>query len=133
MISTKELTIGCYVKVNGKPHKVDEVFANAVGLEKWDTLFHYSDLEPIPITKELLLKNGFVEDIDEDVYFISRIIGKYKVMFMWLVDKESDIYLHLMSENNKCIDACCHHIQYVHQAQTFCNVLGIELEFEIWK
>ena len=84
-MNTKELTTGCYVKVNGKPHRVDEIFNNAVGLEKWDTLFISSDLEPIPITKELLLKNGFVEDIDEDVYFISRIICKYKVMFMWFL------------------------------------------------
>lgn len=133
MINTKELTIGCYVKVNGKPHKVDEVFANAVGLEKWDTLFHYSDLEPIPITKELLLKNGFVERHNLGYYEYIKEVNNHWLTFKWDVSNtpNRDWYLHIDSCDRCTVGGC--DIQYVHQAQTFCNVLGIELEFEAWK
>lgn len=126
MINTKELTIGCYVKVNGKPHKVDEVFANAVGVE-WDTLFHYSDLEPIPITKELLLKNGFEE--------LKQGKDKYHNCIAYVFGDCIHLYNHekgwkLIIDNEK-LWIEWEHIKYVHQLQTLCNVLGIDLELEL--
>lgn len=129
MINTKELTIGCYVKVNGKPYKVDEIFNNAVGLEKWDTLFISSDLEPIPITKELLLKNGFVElDEGKDKYHncIAYVLGDYIHLY-----NQGDEWKLIIDVEKSWIEWA--NIKYVHQLQAFCNVLGIELKFETWK
>ena len=127
MINTKELTIGCYVKVNGKPHKVDEVFANAVGLEKWDTLFHYSDLEPIPITKELLLKNGFEElKQGKDNYHncIAYVYGDSIHLY-----NQGDEWKLIIDDEKTWVEWA--NIKYVHQLQTFCNVLGVDLKLKL--
>lgn len=133
MINTKELTIGCYVKVNGKPYKVDEIFNNAVGLERWDTLFISSDLEPIPITKELLLKNGFVEKTYNEYYEYVKEVDEHWVTFKRDVSNtpNRDWFLHIDSCDRCTVGGC--DVQYVHQAQVLCNVLGIELKFETWK
>ena len=131
MINTKELTIGCYVKVNGEPHRVDEVFANAVGLEKLDNLFISSDLEPIPITKELLLKNGFVEESYDEYYDYIKKVEEHWLTFKWDVSNtpNRDWYLHIDSCDRCTVGGC--DVQYIHQVQTLCNVLGIDLKLEL--
>lgn len=129
MIDTKELTIGCHVKVNGKPYKVDEVFANAVGLEKLDTLFHESELEPIPITRDFLLKNGFVDD--ERLEYGKK-TDKYELMLIHYIGDLHNGWVIRVKNCDKRTSGDCD-IQYVHQIQTFCNLLGIKLDFEIWK
>lgn len=130
-MNTKELTTGCYVKVNGKPHRVDEIFNNAVGLEKWDTLFHYSDLEPIPITEELLLKNGFEFIEYRDLEQYSKVFGKFNLRFDYKMSNtpNRDWHLQIVIEERCSIGGC--DVQYIHQVQTFCNVLGIELKLEL--
>lgn len=130
-MNTKELTTGCYVKVNGKPHRVDEIFNNAVGLEKWDTLFHYSDLEPIPITEELLLKNGFEFIEYRDLEQYSKVFGKFNLRFDYKMSNtpNRDWHLQIVIEERCPIGGC--DVQYIHQVQTFCNVLGIELKLEL--
>lgn len=130
MINTKELTIGCYVKVNGKPYKVDETFNNAVGLEKWDTLFISSDLEPIPITKELLLKNGFEEFLHfENIWEYFKDFGEYTIRVIddGILDFTDKMTVEITDNSNYLgIKA-----KYIHQVQTFCNVLGIDLKLEL--
>ena len=126
MIDTKELTIGCHVKVKGKPYKVDEVFANAVGLEKWDTLFHSSELEPIPITRELLLKNGFVDERLE----YGKKTDKYELILIhYIADLQNGWVIRVKNCDKRTSGDC--DIQYVHQIQTFCNVLGVDLKLEL--
>lgn len=130
MINTKELTTGCYVKVNGKPHRVDEIFNNAVGLEKWDTLFISSDLEPIPITKELLLKSGFVEESYDEFYDYIKEVDSHWIAFKRVSNTPNrDWYLHIVSCGRCTVGGC--DIQYIHQVQTFCNVLGIDLKLKL--
>lgn len=131
MINTKELTIGCYVNINGKPHKVDEVFNNAVELEKWDTLFFSSDLEPIPITEELLLKNGFEFIEYRNLEQYSKVFGEFNLRFDYKMSNtpNRDWHLQIVIEERCSIGGC--DVQYIHQVQTMCHVLGIELKLEL--
>lgn len=127
MINTKELTIGCYVNINGKPHKVDEVFNNAVELEKWDTLFFSSDIEPIPITKELLLKNGLEElKQGKDKYHncIAYVYGDSIHLY-----NQGDEWKLIIDDEKTWVEWA--NIKYVHQLQTFCNVLGVDLKLKL--
>lgn len=127
MINTKELTIGCHVKVNGEPCKVDEVVSWSVGVEGKESLYYPNDIEPIPITKELLLKNGFVElDKGKDKYHncIAYVFDNSIHMY----NDESEWKLIIDVENSWVEWA---NIEYVHKLQTFCNVLGIELKLEV--
>ena len=64
-MKAKELMIGDWVRIShrnkiGKVYRVDETNGNGNG---WaaviDGDYHESDLEPIPLTSELLEKNGF--------------------------------------------------------------------------
>lgn len=127
MINTKELTIGCYVKVNGKPHKVDEIYNGAYGLEESDILFVSSELKPIPITKKLLLKNGFEE--------LKQGKDKYHNCIAYVFGDCIHLYNHerewkLIIDNEK-LWIEWEHIKYIHQVQTLCNVLGIDLKLEL--
>lgn len=125
MIKTKELTIGCHVKVNGEPCKVDEVVSWSVGVEGKESLYYPNDIEPIPITKELLLKNGFVE-LDKD---------KYHNYIVYVFDNSIHLYndeseWKLIIDVEKSLVELAN-IEYVHQVQTLCNLLGIELKMEV--
>lgn len=125
MINTKELTIGCHVKVNGEPCKVDEVVSQSVGVEGKESLYYPNDIEPIPITKELLLKNGFVElDEGKDRYhyciaYVFDSIHLYNQESKWKI---------IIDDDRTWIE--WGYIEYVHQVQTLCNLFGIELN---WK
>lgn len=126
MINTKELTIGCHVKVNGEPCKVDEVVSWSVGVEGKESLYYPNDIEPIPITKELLLKNGFVElDEGKDKYHncIAYVLGDS----VHLYNQESKWKI-IIDDEKTWVEWA--NIEYVHQVQTLCNLLGIEIN---WK
>lgn len=131
MINTKELTIGCYVKVNGKPHKVDEIYNGVYGLEESDILFVSIELKPIPITKKLLLKNGFVEESYDEYYEYIKEVDDHWLTFKWDVSNtpNRDWYLHIDSCDRCTVGGC--DVQYIHQVQTLCNVLGIDLKLEL--
>lgn len=130
MIATKELMIGNYVKVNGRPYKVDEVFANAVGLEKWDTLFHESELEPIPITKELLVKNEFrIKWHCDNIWECYSLVSEYSIRIIDDGVLSNVNTLTLCVESNLIgIDV---QVRYIHQLENLMSILGIELELEL--
>lgn len=126
MIYIKELTVGCQVTLNGKPYKVDEVVPWSIGIEGKESLYYPKDIEPIPITKELLVKNGFVRSPD-GVYTEYEKNDLSFVIFDGPVfdgrDRAWILYVYTHYFHSK--------VQYVHQAQAMCNVLGIELIFEL--
>ena len=67
MIRYSELQIGDWVLVQGKPRKVEAITKRKIGYHVTPTdQLHYArlpELEPIPITKEILKSSGFVENL----------------------------------------------------------------------
>ena len=76
----QELRIGNLVCYNGEVVKVEQITKNKIGYHrhKGETRMNYArlfEIEPIPITEELLLKIGFILE-HKEFYVMCRINGK---------------------------------------------------------
>jgi hypothetical protein len=77
----QELRIGNLVCYNGKVVKVEQVTKRKIGYHTKpnETRMNYArlcEIEPIPITEELLLKTGFLLPEHKEFYVMCRINGK---------------------------------------------------------
>ena len=77
----QELSIGNLVCYNGKVVKVEQITKKKIGYHrhKGETRMNYArlfEIEPIPITEELLLKIGFILPEHKEFYVMCRINGK---------------------------------------------------------
>lgn len=137
MIKTKELMLGNWVYAGAKtqfPMYVTGVFDDVAYLDfegNEGDCFEYKEEEmlPVPLTEEILLKNGFVNMSDY-----------YK-------DKEGNIFIRLgeditTSIRVKCLDRkpnkpilskvnSFNKTKYVHELQNLLTLAGVEMEFEI--
>ena len=142
MINTGELMRGNKVIV-GKGSDweevvvIDEIFDGIVGLQGREFTTYASVIEPITITEELLLKNGFEkrlliegnERYDDWVEY-EKDFNEYVVSMRHCSNTiERDWYVHV-DNNYRCsiggID-----IEYVHQLQNFCTLCGFEIDLNI--
>lgn len=55
----EELMIGDWVIYDNEPHQIQEIIYGGVTIECWPKII--SEIKPIPITNEILVKNGFDE------------------------------------------------------------------------
>ena len=117
--------------MNGIPS--DFLEFNKVTLDMLDG--HYiqvdiNSIKPVPITKELLEKNGF--DVLNEIYFyILRGIDNRVEMRN---DKEymntnSEWYVHVDSEDYRTIASC--ELTYLHELQALLNLCKIEHEWQV--
>lgn len=119
-----ELRIGNLVCYNGKVVKVEQITKHKIGYhtEPNETRMNYArlcEIEPIPITEELLLKNGF-EQCDY----------MFKTLFFEMYEVENGWHLHI--DNDKFETAIALTIKYLHQMQNaYYLVTGKELEIKI--
>jgi hypothetical protein len=128
----KELKIGNYVKHNGSivslyaisnptPNK-DKHFNNKARVTLWcNGLIDATidEIEPIPITDELLLANGF-----EQCGYM------FKTLFIEMYEVENGWHLHI--DNEKFETAIALTIKYIHQLQNAYHLAtGKELEIEL--
>jgi hypothetical protein len=117
----QELSIGNLVNYNGKVVKVEQITKHKIGYHTKpnETRMNYArlcEIEPIPITDELLLKSGFEQC---DYMFKALFIEMYEVGNGW----------HLHIDNKHFETALSITIKYVHQLQnTFYLVTGKGLE-----
>lgn len=138
MIKTKELMLGNWVLAGSKtqfPMYVTGIFDDVAYLDSEGNegdCFEYKeeDMLPVPLTEEILLKNGFIKMYD---YY------KYK---------EDDIFIRL-GENIttsilrvECLDRkpnkptlskvnAFNKTKYVHELQNLFTLAGIDIEFKI--
>ena len=56
-MKANELMIGDWVICHGEPMQIMEIFSDLVNAECWP--YDYDDLQPIPLTPEILEKNGW--------------------------------------------------------------------------
>lgn len=111
-MNVKELMIDDWVLYDNEPHKIQGVSYGEVTIECWPK--DEGDIEPIPITTEILEKNGFVnEEVDPD---------ELLSYFRW---DNGDIHVSIYNNFNYISDL---HIHHVHELQHALRLCGIEKE-----
>lgn len=136
MIRAEDLMIGDWILCDGKPYQIAEI-GGMVCLDADEELFaSFEDIEPIPLTPEILLKNGFENDFYEDVsvadYHSIRVEG---YSLKGKVDGWDDF---LITFCNGGVDVVTDfhgefrgEIYYVHTFQHALKLCGINLEIKI--
>lgn len=79
MIHTNELMLGNWVEFEGLPNKVTWIGSNHVWLNGETVNHHYTGIDGIPITEELLEKCGFTKIEGERSYRIDDVVIIYGV------------------------------------------------------
>jgi len=123
-MKVNELMVGDWVNVNGLNLKVGAIHADEIGVVDpdykiyWCSDDEFDRIDPIPLTEEILLKNGFDKD-ERSRYYHEYILE----LELWDFDiswtnaggfKYEDIRL-----------------AYVHQLQHLLRLCGIEKEIEL--
>lgn len=124
-MKVNELQIGDYVNYRGQIIKVTSLYdkgsSNEIGWGiKEDTWVNAINIEPIPLTAEILEKNGFKLDKEDGWWWLSPKIG----ITFW---EEGDIELELENKHSSVNI----HINYLHQLQHVIRICGIEKTIEL--
>lgn len=133
MIKTKELMLGNWVLAGAKTQfqmYVVGVFDDVAYLDfdgnegdVWEE--KEEDMLPVPLTEEILLKNGFV--LESDGY-----VKEY------LYKDQKNNYIYIEFEDGKCAYICIsvkrrevteNCLKYLHEFQNMITLAGIEMEF----
>lgn len=142
MIDTNELMRGNKVIV-GKGSDweeiaiIDEIFDNAISLQGREFTTYATVLDPIPISEELLLKNGFTkklliegnEKYDDWVEF-EKDFGKFVLSIRHCSNSiERDWSVHIDNDYRCGVGGM--DIEYVHQLQNIVKIAGYEIELKV--
>lgn len=118
----KDLMIGDWVvlKSNGvQPDtkiRITELSTDGGFVDDCDNFIGYEELDPIPLTEEILVKNGWEEQTDgTNDFFVSRILPE-----LW----------HYVGTDYYSYDINIK-IQYVHQLQHLLRLAGVQKEIEL--
>jgi len=125
-MKTNELQIGDYVNYRGQIIKVTSLYdkggSNEVGWSDKESVWVNADnVEPIPLTADILEKNGFHKEWDEDIILmvcdtiIVEIGNKYKIY------KDGKMYLRRVLAP----------LYYVHELQHALRLCGIDKTIEL--
>jgi len=127
-MNANELMVGDWVLINKSP---DSPYYKQFGIEDFET-DKYQYCEPIPLTREILEKNGFVKynevsdtppyDKDEEGNMYYSYKGEQKFWGWW---QPNNVYLIPV---NAMLDL---EIKYVHELQHALRLCGINKEIEI--
>lgn len=142
MINTNELMRGNKVII-GKGSDweevvvVDEIFDSIVGLQGREFTTYASVLEPITITEELLLKNGFEKELliegnecyDDWVLYKKEVNGYFLEIRHCSNSIERDWSIQVDNDHHCSVGGV--DIEYVHQLQNFCTLFGFEIEIKV--
>lgn len=88
-------------------------------------------INPIEITEELLIKNGYKEETSYNYFDFTKEIDGYWLTFRYNMSNtpNRDWYLHV-DGSDRCTVAGCD-VQYIHQAQQLMEIFDVKLEFEL--
>lgn len=124
-----DLMIGDWVKIKGhldydKVQEIarDENMQRYISFACSATLFRAYEFEPIPLTPEILKKNGFcfVKSSDRDTVWNGWWIYKNLELGTCCLDREGNwpCYINIVDSNIKC--------EYVHQLQQTLRLCGLD-------
>lgn len=119
-LDCKSLMIGDWVmlKLMQYPTVVTDIFDGCIYTKAVYPL-RYDDIEPIPLTKEILEKNGF-EEFDGWYIYIPENTG---IEIAWLGT--------ILKIGGECGNLELPTIEYVHQLQHALRLCGLEKEIEL--
>ena len=134
MIKTKELMLGNWVYAGAKtqfPMQVVGVFDNVAYLDfegnesdVWEE--KEEEILPVPLTEEILLKNGFIKKVDPISEYYNSPDGKVFVRF------KKEISVHIASTSSvRARVSADKVIKYVHEFQNVLNLAKIDIDFKI--
>lgn len=142
MIDTKELMRGNLMIV-GKGTDweqvcvIDEIMYNVVSLYGREFTTFATALSPIPISEDLLLKNGFnkelliegMENYDDWISYKKEVNGYFLDIRHCSNSIERDWYVHIDNDAHCSVGSM--DIEYVHQLQNTCRLAGFEIELKV--
>lgn len=116
---------------------IDEIFDGIVGLQGREFTTYASVLEPITITEELLLKNGFVKELliegneryDDWVSYKKEVNSYFLEIRHCSNSIERDWSIHVDNDHHLSVGGV--DIEYVHQLQNFCMICGFEIDLNL--
>lgn len=134
-----ELMVGNWVLINGTPRKIqavdgvdDEIMANDELYTLAEDRYHSEDkVEGVPITPEILEKNGFLKQAGEiwefDIFLEDK---KFVSMIVWRRDYVTP-NLSVRSFTLQYGSYSRRNVNYVHELQNALRLCGIEKEIEL--
>lgn len=127
MLNVKDIMLGNFVKKRGEILIVGKIHRDSVA-DKWGEICFDDEIEPIPVTQELLEKIGFKEEKAlVSLYQYWEGSNKYKLN----VDEyytNGDRRWYVQIDNNMCRSIGCGEFTYVHELQNLVRVItGYEL------
>lgn len=138
-MEAKDLMIGDWVKSRGKIEKVTSVYEGYICTDSFKDSHDYY-FEPIPLTPEILEKNGFTWDGSgqRSMMFNTPIDDEGVRYFIYVGFKRGTIEIHAAHPILKCerwrkankvyLEVCG---LYVHELQHALRLCGIEKEIEL--
>lgn len=143
-MKTQQLMLGDWVSHNGTPKTVDVIWGKEVSLDDptkvWGSIytdkFNEDEIEPIPLTPEILKKNGFTggeyKSWTGDVWYLEE--EGFRKIGLTMSRKESTLW----GEKIKPLypDSIGHNfsvpnIKFVHELQHALRLCGINKEIKI--
>lgn len=130
MIQPKELMLGNWVYLDGDakyPVRVEAIYTDYVFLQPSAEGFEIfsareDEICPIPLTEEVLLKNGFIKSVYiEDKCFGFDIPADDEISLLKIADE--GFFVYMLGK--------LYEIKYVHQLQNILTIAGIEIDFKI--
>ena len=137
-MNKQHLQIGNLVSLNGQPVQVRTVTRHKVGVLTSNehtqlSYVHLREIEPIPITKDLILKNGFImgqDDVLGDIFYEKEIDGCYITIKTDCSNISEYNYVCHIDNADRCTIANAD-ILYVHQLQNLLNLMNIKSDITV--
>ena len=135
-MTNNKLMVGNLVSYNGNPIKVENIYGDYINYSpdipyvQEETYIKQEELEPIPITPEILEKNGF-EHNQKETELMQDIFGDNIMLFNFPLG--NGFYIEWNSEKNvgRITDHCFIKFKYVHELQHVLKMCGIIREIII--
>ena len=121
-MKAEKLMIGDWVynTHNDQPEQVYEIGSGLVMLA-YNDLYEYDEIEPIPLTAELLMQNGFEKDPETGECLLSDYDDTFEVCWIGTILTVQSGYGRMELVN----------CQYVHELQHALRLCGIEKEIVV--
>lgn len=124
-IKITDLSVGDWVNINGEPRKINSI--NGIsGIVSFTGLGNYNGtgaIEPIPITPEILEKNGFVKNEGYDEWNI----GTWRTPYLLGVSLERPSIIVKWNGSSIFIDQA----EYIHELQHALRLAGVDKEITL--
>ena len=139
-MKANELMIGDYVQVPELIDKVEEYEAyckvKQLRITDLDVVefkeLNYDEIQPIPLTSEILKKIGFKEQVLDVMQLDEYKDGKLIYYIYWkYIDKKEGGYLKIASFTYEIGGFSRFHIKYVHELQHALRLCGIDKKIEL--